>query len=322
VLPPKLQKSVETASKYWSRTRIQSPRFKTQSGSTDRWAEEVTKYIEIYDALTEQAANAEAAIAKGQSHADPTVAAKTKIHVGSFDVVNTGGFDDETMRKAADLVGKAEKLMTDHGLGKVCYGDVLISKTLDRKKAIAAFYLLSSDEMFVRADTPDDWDTVRIVCHELAHRLENKFLSSKSSEIKRLYSTIHTKASDTPLPELGDKVLYEGKQMKVVDTDYRRKSVKVQEDSEPVCFACGKPVEGHQPDAEHKMPIVRRHVYTMPAEVFYKLQGKKLEVRELDFVTHYASTDSSENFAEMVSFYVLGKLPKAQVDLLEPILFQ
>jgi hypothetical protein len=229
------------------------------------------------------------------------------------------------MKRAAEVVEKAEKALTAHGLGKVCYGDVLISKTVNRTKNIAAFYIVNSDEMFVRANTPEDWDTVKTVCHELAHRLEYKFLSSKTHEIASLYRQINTHSSflsDTSLPKLGETVLYEGKQMKVVDTDYRRKSVKVQEDAEPRCFACGQPVKGHQPDAEHKTPIIRKEFYTMPAAMFYKLQGKEMEVDPMDFVTPYAKRGGpTENFAEMVAYYVLGKLPKKQIDLLEPIIF-
>ena len=41
----------------------------------------------------------------------------------------------------------------------------------------------------------------------------------------------------------------------------------------------------------------------------------------LNFITAYAKSGGpGENFAEMVSFYALGKLPKEQVELLLPLL--
>ena len=75
------------------------------------------------------------------------------------------------------------------------------------------------------------------------------------------------------------------------------------------------------PDEEHKFPIARKEVVTMPAAMFFKLKGVEQKVDPLDFVTHYAKKGGpGENFAEMVSFYALGKLPQAQLDLLLPIL--
>ena len=210
--------------------------------------------------------------------------------------------------------------MTSHGLGKTCYGDVLVSKSLTQKKSVAAFYILASDEMFIRADTPDNWDTVRVVCHELAHRLDHKFLSSKKSEIEKLYWTINNNAMDIKLPKRGETCLYEGKPMIVTDLDFRRMSVTIIEDAPPKCFACGQPVAGHQPDAEHKAPILRQRAYVMPAETFYQLQGKEVDPSKITFITNYAKENAAENFAEMVSFYVLGKLPPHLVALLEPIL--
>lgn len=321
LLPPALRKSIEKAAKFWAKSSVRAPKIKAMRGTYDADVEYLEAYLAIGGELRKQAMNAQAAITKGQAHSDPAVAAKTKIHVGSFDVVNTGGFDDEMMKRVAEVVGKAEQALTAHGLGKICYGDVLVSKSIHRANT-AAFYILASDEMFVRADLPVNEETVLTVCHELAHRLQHKFLASKTRDIDSLYQQLrnHSILSDTPLPKFGEEVVYEGKKMKVIDTDYRRRSVKIQE-AEPVCFACGKPVEGHQPDAEHKAPILRRVVYTMPATIFYKLKGQEVARDPMDFITAYAKSGGpNENFAEMVSYYCLNKLPKNQTDLLEPIL--
>lgn len=299
-LPPKLQKAIESAAKFWSKTRIVSPKPDWTKAQVEIDIIFGEAYLKIIAELSKQAANAEAAIVKGQLHSDPK--SNTKTHVGGFDVVNTGGFDEETMKKAADVVAAVEKVMTAHGLGKVCYGDILISKTIDRKKSVMAFYLTSSDEMFVRADLPEGANTLRYVCHELAHRLEHKFLKDKQADITALYRVIRdTRAGKLEMPNEGDTVVYNGTKMAVIDYDFKHEAVVIRAAPEP-----SSPV---QP------------AYVMPVKVFYQLQGKEIDTG-LDFITPYARTDAGENFAEMVSFYVLGKLPKNQVDLLEPVLFQ
>jgi hypothetical protein len=86
--------------------------------------------------------------------------------------------------------------------------------------------------------------------------------------------------------------------MRVVDTDYRRKSVSL------------KPVEES------------KYTYKMPVQQFNELTGKGAVANDpMEFITAYAKRGGpAENFAEMVSFYAVGKLPKEQVELLEPLL--
>jgi hypothetical protein len=265
--------------------------------------------LKLSETLQAQIANAEAAIVKGQLHSDPEVAVKTKIQVGGFTIVNTGGFDDETMHKAAEVVEKAEKALTGHGLGKVCYGDILISKSINRKKNVMAFYVISSDEMFVRADIPADPDHVRYVCHELAHRLDHKFLPSKKKAKAELYYKIRFSAEKPPLPHIGDEVPYQGKTLKVHGYG-EHNSIKMVDPSEQGV------------EAAPGSPLQLKHQYTAPLETVARWMGWKPKDTSLGFVTHYASTDIDENFAEMVSFYVLDKLSKPLTELLEPILFQ
>lgn len=299
VLPRNLQKSVEAANKFYSKNRINRFKPKSMAGSYDAAKEYLEAYLKIIGELHKHVMNAEAAIAKGQLHSDPTVAVKTKIRIGSFDVVNTGGFDDDKMKQAAEVVSKAEKAMTAHGLGKVCYGDVLVSKAIQAKKTVAAFYLPSSDEMFIRADVPSDWDTVRIVCHELAHRLEHKFLASKKAEIAELYRSLsHYEIVGREYPKLGETFeSATGEKGKVINHDRRRRTVHVKLDMDA-------------PNLYHVVPVA----------LWSKFLGQQEESGE-GFVTPYAGKDPSENFAEMVSFYVLGKLPEPLKARLEPILF-
>jgi hypothetical protein len=245
---------------------------------------------------------------KGQLHSDPAVAAKTKIHVGPFDVVNTGGFDDETMKKAAEVVRKAADAMMGIGQGKVCYGDILISKTIQSKN-YAAFYIPSSDEMFIRANVPGNWDTVRTVCHELTHRLQHKFLSAKRDDIIVLYAKLGSSRFTAPredFPKPGEVYETPKGKLKVVDVDYRQQAVKYQDEEQ---------IREQQEGGIKAM-------WKSPLTAWLRVIGKPPETREDygGFITGYAKKDPDENFAEMVSFYAIGKLPKNQVAMLEPIL--
>jgi len=300
-LPPNLQKSIEAAAKFWDKKSARAPK---PENTWNAYSQDVT-YIEAYlgvlSTLRKQLLNAEAAIAKGQAHADPSVAAVTKFHVGSFDVVNTGGFDDETMKMAVDVVERAEKALTSHGLGKICYGDILISKQISSKSNTAAFYIPTSDEMFVRADAQASEATIQVVCHELAHRLQHKFLENKRGDINHLYFVILHSGDDDPPPHphIGDPVPYHGKVLKVTG------------------FGGRGSIQMKDPDD----PNPNRYM-SAPVETVAALMGWKPAKKELDFITPYAKRGGAgENFAEMVSYYCLGRLPKPQVELLEPVLF-
>jgi hypothetical protein len=300
-LPPRIRKGIEAASRFWSKEKVVIRRkLRDIRYGTD--AAYILKYIETCYEIRRQVTHAQAAIVQGKLHSDPEVAKKSKIKIGSFTLINTGGFDDETMAKAANVVAKAERSMHQIGLGRVCYGDIYISKTIDNKRTIAAFYLKASDEMFVRANTPVDWDTVRVICHELAHRLEDRFLQEK--DIIGIYRIIKTEeiVKDIPeelMPKLNETLEDKGKTLTVVRIDkYRNKVIWKK--------------EGDRPGA----------LYTAPIEIWLRKKGIEPHLRPeyKGFITPYAKSNPSENFAEMVSYYAIGKLPQAQIELLESVI--
>lgn len=319
VLPPKIRKSVEAATKFYDR----EPRMPKGKTYEETLAKRVMLYLGFLEDFRKHEKLFGLALQQGKSHVMDD-ASTTRLKAGPFVVVNTGGFDTDTMVAATKLVEEAAKLMAGIGQGRVCYGDVLLSNRLAGRANNAAFYVVSSDEMFVRADIKTTEDTVRVVCHELSHRLENKFLKGKKNEITQLYAKINTHAkfmSDTEMPDFGSPLTYKGALWKVIERDARRRSVKIAPANPLRCFVCAeKGRTEHVPDEEHKFPIARKETISMPAATFYKLQGKEQKVDPLDFITAYAKTDPSENFAEMVAFYAIGKLPKEQIDLLLPLL--
>jgi hypothetical protein len=318
VLPPGLRRSVEASAKWWDKA-VRRPRGKSYE---EGQALELEQYLEHLEVFRKYEKIYEEAIRVGKPHMAEGEGA-TRMKAGPFVVVNTGGFSPDSMDVCVKLAEDAARLMEGIGLGKVCYGDMLMSNRLMNKQNVMAFYSPEQDEMFIRINaTPG---AVRFICHELTHRLVNKFLQSKKHEIAQLYATINTHSrflSQTEMPPSGDKVEYKGKMMHVVNTDARRKSVSLGYAENTECFVCAEKGRAHhEDDEEHKAPIRRREVYQMPVAMFYKLKGVEQKVDPMDFITPYAKVGGpEENFCEMVSFYALGKLPKAQLDLLLPIL--
>jgi hypothetical protein len=323
-LPPKFRKSVEAIAKFYARTPRANPRGKTYEESL---AKRVQLYLDFLEDFRKQEKVFDVIIAQGKQHSSEGEGA-TQLKAGPFTLVNTGGFSPEQMQNIAKLAAEAAQKMEGIGLGKVCYGEVLLTNRIDRPDW-AAFYVIAKDEMFVRADSKVTMDAVRVICHELTHRLEHKFIPEKRTQIGDLYRTIktHSFVSKTEMPHIGDTVAVLDKflkslTLKVTDYDSRRQSVKLVDANPPECFACAaKGKNHHENDAEHDIPIKRSEYYTMPFGKYFALKGEKQNKDPLDFITAYANKGGpGENFAEMVSFYAIGKLPKEQLDLLLPLL--
>ena len=304
-VPPNKVKKVQAAARFWSKTKIVLR--KDKRPWAPRHAEEVVAYGVLLSTYREQVAMVTDIVASAKLHGEEET---PKLKAGPFTLVNTGNFPPKVMEQVRETVEKAAKAMTSAGFGKVCYGDIMVSNTITSKSTVLAFYLLSSDEMFVRANVKPSIDSVQTICHELAHRLENKFLKSRQDKIRSLYQQIarHVRfgPNATPTegwPEVGREVEYKGDKLVVLDV---KKYVNKIQFGEP-------PAPG----------VVRRKVYTAPLEWWSRnIEGKEPE-RGPDFkgfVTTYAQKGGpSENFAEMVAFYALGKLPTGLVELLEPI---
>lgn len=294
-LGPQLRKSIEAAAKYHSASRRKQPSDEQALG----------QYIKTLATVRGQAAAARQAIQEGVPHGQEGT--QEVLRAGSFRVVNTGGFDDQTMQEVVAVVETAEKLLRAKGLDRVCYGDVLVSRTLSKPTTLA-FYLVSKDEMFVRANLRGkQHDAVKTVCHELGHRLHFKFLRSRDQELRDMYRQIHGKTNKSvrvreileanPIVP-GDTIvgtkntLYE-----VTGTGYGsgEVQVKLQQKSDPTQKA---------------------HV---GLESYLQIKGLLQHSDLSSHVTPYAAKNYEENFAEMVAFWCLNKLPEDQVGMLEQL---
>lgn len=305
-VPPNKVKKVQAAAKFWSKAKMVLRKDKR------RWAprhtEEVVAYGTLLSTYREQVALVTDLLATAKPHGTEET---PKLQAGPFTLVNTGNFDTKTMERVRDTVEKAAKAMTAAGFGKVCYGDIMVSNTITSKSNILAFYLTTKDEMFVRANVKPDIDSVKTICHELAHRLQFKFLKSKNDDIRMLYYTIHRhvrfggpSVPEDAWPQVGREVEYKGEKLVVLNVSQTLNKIEFGEPPAP--------------------GVLSRKVYKAPVEWWLRnIEGKtpELEPDFKGFITAYAQKGGpDENFAEMVAHYALGKLPKGLVELLEPII--
>lgn len=297
-LPPRLLKQVEMASRAYLKSRA--------PGLPARGPEKYLKAIDVYEHTLAEARKhvevARAAIAQGQTHVEEGAGA-TRIKVGPFVVVNTGGFPSKVMDEVTEVVRKAGAHVQHAGLGDVLYGDVNITNTIKSNHNTLAFYLIAKDEMFVRANVKATVDTVRTVIHELGHRYEAKFLRGGARTAEQLYRSIDSQETRRKLdgPELekpkpGETLEEKGVTYSVITTDWSmRGGYKV----------ILKPEDpGVKPGITMSISLEGWHAK--------KHSGRALRDPDapdhLGFVTNYAKKDAAENFAEMFSFYCLGKM--------------
>ena len=302
VLPETLRKKVEQAAKIYA--SVGKPRRKVRGieGNLERF--------DIYEKRMAQLkghlAVAIAAIQAGKPHTEEGEGA-TRIKVGDFTLVNTGGFPGKIMDTIGDLVQKAQAHLKSKGFGKVCYGDIQVTNKL--KTNAYAFYMIGHDEMFIRADAKASPDILKTTLHELGHRYQHVFMKGREMDISHLYYVIegHEKGlSETKdlLPAIGDTAVDKGKTFQVTRTlPNGRGSWEVHMTTES------------KPGATYKSTL----------EGWLIMKGETArDLTEPDFkgfVTLYAKKGGpGENFAEMFAFYCLGKLPKAQVELFEGVI--
>ena len=304
-LPPAVRKKVEMASRAYLKPPTK-PRLKEHGWKRD------LEYFDVYDrfmaAFKADLATAKLALVKGTPHVEEGAGA-TKVRVGSFVLVNTGGFSEKAMAEVAEVVQKAETLIKSSDLGKVCYGEIQVTNTLS-KADVEAFYLIANDELFIRANVKSGHDTVRTVIHELGHRFEHKFLKGRNRDIEKLYQLLdgqeyeHAKKMRDEKPKLGEIwVSPKGEEYSVSRIEAGRAGLKV------IMQAKNDP----------KMQA------SISLEGFLAARGGARNVDAPSykgFVTQYAKSGGpAENFAEMFAFYCMSRLPVLQSVPFEELVF-
>lgn len=303
-LSPTVAKKVDAASRYWAKAslRFTAPSWakSLRHVSYTQWFGAILAYEVLLKTFRAQIVLAKEAISGGVSH--DAESSKTTLQAGPFRLVNTGRFTDEQMQNVAAVVKEAARLLTDIGLARVCYGDVLMSRKISRDNVLA-FYMAQHDEMFVRGDVPDsDSDSLlETVIHELGHRLQFKFLNrAANEEIDTVYS-----------------VAKRLKKQRSSDAHFfPRPGTKIETPVGEVTFL------GHQglgivsylgPNGESR--VAKSDAWKASMEAWDHHYG-----RDAYFISHYASGTAFENFAELVRFVTLGKAAPVFVDQLVSIL--
>lgn len=286
------RKLIEQASQEFSKQRIQKPKREVALAALKKKAELYRSFLEA----------AERVIQKGELHSD--AASGTTDAAGCFTLVNAGGFSPQQMADVVKVVDKASTLIKSKGFGKICYGTIQVTNTVGRSAQVLAFYTPGTDEFFVRGNLKGkQGPAVSTIIHELGHRLHHKFLKSKDAEIQSLYQAL-LKSDETALKEaLADK----SKWPKPGDLHEENGKIYVV-DRVGLNRTYDYVVQVHRQDE----PLAKG---SMNLAAWIDRKGLKKE----NFVSPYARTSYSENFAEMFDHYVEDTLSDGQVQMFEAI---
>lgn len=314
-LQPLLRKKIEVAAKAYS--KAYRPRRKAKTFAAI-YVEYIEQYEAYFNAAQQHADAAREAISKGKEHsevpAEDTAEIATKMKVGDFTLVNTGGFPEKTMNEVADLTQKASALLHSSGFGMVCYGNIMVTNSLKNNKVLA-FYVLAEDELLVRANFKSERDTLRTILHELGHRYQYQFMKGRDAEVKAFYRWMEGEEDDRLkdkrdelLPKKGDTVEIKGVTWEATRTT-------------PTATRSGVKyfVNMQTKDESHMRAKIELEGW---------LSYKGIKLRDLNdptlrgFVTEYAKSGGpDENFAEVLSVYCLGKLRSDYKDAFEILAF-
>lgn len=337
-----LRKRVEALAKYWhSKQTVRVPRL-PKSG-WDRVDAIVTLYLKQVETVRSHIGVIGEALCKGRLISEGDAADPVKIKVGPFTLVNTGGFSEDVMQDVAQAVKAAADAASTSGFGKVCYGDVLVSQQISGKNT-QAFYMPKSDEFFVRADAKRVGRTLHHILHELGHRMEERFLTGKLKAAsgylfmevgEKHYGELEAigpkpgepfRDSKDGMDYVVDKVTDKMVHLRPQRTEAFLKDVRRRASRRLV--QQGLRAMPGTPEYEAAMlpvvdSIIRNYKARISIDGWYQKKGIDPRRDKVDFkgyVTGYAATNSSENFAEMFAFYCLGELPPTQAALFERVM--
>lgn len=213
--------------------------------------------------------------------------------LGGFHLVNTGGFDSSVMESLEAQVDQASQLLQGSNLGQVVYGKVHVTNALD-KQHVLAFYSSPADEMYIRANTRNS-DFLSNFLHELGHRFEYKFLKPRKGA-SDLYAYVQAREAVLSVPpEVGTEF---------TEVTKRGPRTYVVEDVQKLHITYRAKVSSH-------------NKWRCTASNWYQLRDRKPD--EDGFVSVYASTSPSENYAEMFSAYVQGTLSPKLLPIFEKV---
>jgi hypothetical protein len=277
-LTKELRKKLESVVK-WKTHSQRTPEFKSGLATVKSYVD-LCRLVEEYQKLIEEGLAC-------PKHEGP------QEGLEGFHLVNTGGFDSRVMQALEVKVEEASKLLQDANLGRLVYGKVHVTNALD-KQHILAFYSVPTDEMYIRANTPNS-DFLSNFLHELGHRFECKFLKPRKG-VSDLYAYVKSREAVLSVPpEVGTPF---------TEMTKRGPRTYVVEDVQKSHITYRAKVSSH-------------NKWRSTVSNWYRLRDRKPD--EDGFVSVYASTNPSENYAEMFAAYVQGTLSPKLLPIFEKV---
>jgi hypothetical protein len=222
---------------------------------------------------------------------------------GGFRIINTGAFNPKVMKVVEGVVADASEAMRKVGLESLIYGDINVVGSIRGSRRSIAHYSWDTDLVFIRANLRGrEGPAEKTVLHELAHRLEKQFDPARGQRaLKKLYNAIKDQDEEATRSAVWDRSLWPEKGTPL-DKKWKVAGVSI----------------GGRPPA----PRVELALLEDPEPLSYKAHvgmanyQRSKGVLHGAFVTSYARTSPSENFAEMVAAWCSDELPDDQQDLL------
>lgn len=214
------------------------------------------------------------------------------FRVGPFLVHNTvalSGPELEAVKKSIEKAVDGIKSLQVPDMQRVLYGDIHIVARLQQSRTIA-WYLPSTDQVYVRPFKNVGYGEVQSLIHELGHRYLHKFVNGGSLlEWSKHHNAIGSSAK-VEMPRPGDPI--------------------------PV------PVKGRTtpPTVSAVVPGVRLELAEggyIPWDALYKILKKDQAASQ--YPTRYAATNYEEHFCEAMSLRALGKLQGAHLEAFQRI---
>jgi hypothetical protein len=206
-----------------------------------------------------------------------TVEQDNKVAAGSFEVTYLSDKDAKTI---SDFAVATEAILRKQGFDKLCYGKLISTASLG-SRAIAD-YADGTDTIRISNKAKKGDEAIRVLIHELGHRLWHKFMSTaQQKEVYDKYKEVY----DGTEVAIGDVVTISTKQGKIdvtVDSSLNwGKDYKLKEINPPKDTPAG--------------------YYSVSAKSL-KTLAKKGDPKAQWKVTAYAGTVATEFFPEVLSF--------------------
>lgn len=242
------------------------------------------------------------------------------IMVGGMAVYNGGGYPQEIVERILKVLKEVQSKVSSHGFATIAKGDVIITKDIIKGDALA-FYSSVEDKVFVQGSALSGKDTKLqgIILHELGHRYHT-YKPASLKAINNLYERCKGswddyeeepawKALCSKMAPAKDSVFVVNDVTYTVLDPTPVMSLFVDKQKRLSLRVVIKPKRGKE-----RTGLVSYFDY-LDAE--HGINPVDIGINTRGFVTSYARTSPTENFAEMFAFYCADRLQEKNKLLFE-----